>query len=119
MKTSTNINSIGLLLQEDGENIAFILIEAGENKDISAQIERALIDHYCVDKAVISNELPTGRPGCLPINNDYTITSDDSRTMVFSVDLFDGDTDEEPSEVRDIKADVITVYSNSPYTFTE
>jgi hypothetical protein len=119
MKTTFKTPSLGLLLRGDGETLGIILIEQGEDKDISSLIEQAVADHYTVEKAVISDELPTGHLGCLPIKSDYTITSDDFRTMVFSVDLFDGDEDEEPSEIYDIKADVITVYSNSPYKFIE
>ncbi len=119
MKTTFKTHSLGLLLRGDGETLGIILIEQGEDKDISSLIEQAVADHYTVEKAVISDELPTGHQGCLSINNDHTITSDDSRTMVFSIDLFDGDTDEEPSEIRDIEADVITVYSNSFYKFVE
>lgn len=119
MKTTFKTSNIGLLLRGDGEILGIILIEPGESKDISSLIEQAVADHYCVEKAVISNGLNDNHRGCLLINNDYTITSDDSRTMAFSVDLFDGDTDEEPSEIRDIEADVITVYSNSPYTFNQ
>jgi hypothetical protein len=118
MKTTFKTPSLGLLLRGDEETLGIILIEQGEDKDISSLIEQAVADHYCVEKAVIS-DLPLNHDGCLLIKSDYTITSDDSRTMVFSVDLFDGDTDEEPSEIRDIEADVITVYSNSFYKFVE
>jgi hypothetical protein len=119
MKTTFKTPNLGLLLRGDGETLGIILIEQGEDKDISSLIEQAVAEHYTVEKAVISDELPTGHQGCLPIKNDHTITSDNFRTMVFSVDLFDGDTDEEPSEIRDIEADVITVYSSSPYKFVE
>jgi hypothetical protein len=119
MKTTFNTTNLGLLLHEDGNVIGVLLIETGEGKDISENIKQVVSEHYCVEKAVINNEIPTGHIGYLPINNDYTITEEDSRTMVFSVDLFEGDEDDEPSEVYDIKVDVITVYSNSPYTFKQ
>lgn len=116
MKVTSPTNSFALVLREENESgiIAVILIEAGQEVDITEKIEQAISDHYSAHSARISEKLPDTKQ--YPKFKRGEVIENDFRPFAFDVELFE-DEDSEYSELRTIIGEITVVYSNKAYDF--